>query len=104
MRFGMPVSEAMQRHTYREYQMLMQWLEMEFDRPDRIDYYLMQIAAEVRRGNVKKPNSVKMEKFHLKFTHQRRRPKTQEEIDRITVASQARWMSAVGMTAVPKES
>jgi len=34
----------------------------------RENYYLAQIAAEVRRTNSRKPQSVKVEDFVLKFT------------------------------------
>jgi len=35
--------------------------------PSRLDYYLMMVAAEVRRGYVKNPERVKLADFLLRF-------------------------------------
>lgn len=57
----------MQRLSYREYELWRIWLAEEWDNPSLTDYYLMQIACEVRRSFVKHPNQVKMKEFLLGF-------------------------------------
>jgi hypothetical protein len=47
----------------------MEYLEWEINAFDKTCYYLAQIAAEVRRPNVKKGVFVKVEDFIMKFTH-----------------------------------
>lgn len=64
---GMTVQECIDKHTYREYQMWMAYFEDEWKEPTLSDYYLMQIAQEVRRVLSKNPNAVKLEDFKIKF-------------------------------------
>lgn len=45
----------------------------------RQDYYLAQIAAEVRRSYVKRPETVKIEDLLLKFTEEERPKRSPEE-------------------------
>jgi len=63
----------------------------------REDYYLANIAAEVRRSFVKDPAKIKMESFLIKFkkgAKLKRPKKTKEEKIR---ESKAFWMSLAGM-------
>jgi hypothetical protein len=53
--------------THRQFVEWMAWLDLEKNRPDRTEHYLMEIAAEIRRGNVKRPADVKLEDFRLEF-------------------------------------
>lgn len=58
-----PVAELKQRITYTEF---LEWLEFilwDQKRVTKRDFYLAQIAAEVRRGWVKSPHSIKMKDF-----------------------------------------
>jgi len=68
----------------------------------RMDHYLAQIAAEISRTMVKKPGSVKIEQFLLKFTSKskskKKRVPTQAELERYTAASKARWAGIAGLT------
>jgi hypothetical protein len=52
--------------THREVQTRLAWLDEQFDRPDRADYYMMQIAAEIRRWKLKDPRVVKISDMLLK--------------------------------------
>jgi len=45
----------------------MEYLDIEVNSFHREDYYLAQIAAEIRRGNVKDPEKVSVEGMKLKF-------------------------------------
>lgn len=80
----------MQKTTHREYLAWMDWLNEEWERPSRSDNYLMQIAAEVRRVLSKKPNSIKLRDFLLKFKKQKPKELTLEEA---TKQSKRRWLS-----------
>lgn len=82
--------------THRQYEVVQAWLEAEWNRPSRSDYYLMQIGCEVLRGRVRKPKSVQMK--HLKLAFQvaqaPRKPLTREEA---AAAAKARWVGLMGM-------
>jgi hypothetical protein len=56
----------MRQHTERELKLWLLWLREEWNRPDRTDHYLMQIAAEIRR-NGKIPIEVTTDQFRLPF-------------------------------------
>lgn len=43
------------------------WIDDEWNRPDRADYYAMQTACEARRVLSKKPAQIKLKHFRLKF-------------------------------------
>lgn len=43
------------------------YFEQQLNTHEKLDYYLAQIAAEVRRGWVKSPKQVKSEDFLIKF-------------------------------------
>lgn len=62
-----PLDEFMESISYEEYLIRLQWIEDEFDRPNRSDHYLMLIAAEVRRVLSKNPNLIKLNDFKLNF-------------------------------------
>ena len=53
--------------THRQFVVWCAWLDIEFDRPDRSDWYAMQVAAEVRRVLAKNPGNIKTDSFKLKF-------------------------------------
>ena len=57
----------------------MVYLDEEVNGFHREDYYYAQIAAEVRRGIVKHPESVKVSQFLLKFRNEEENKQTPEE-------------------------
>jgi len=58
----------------------------------REDYYWAQVAAEIRRGNVKNPRNVKVEDFLMKFTtDEKKRPTTPK-------SSKAAWLGILGIS------
>ena len=63
----MSLDECIQKHTYRQYLAWLEWLQEEQNNPSASDYYLMSIAAEVRRSVVKQPSSVKLDDFRIQF-------------------------------------
>lgn len=79
----------------------MRWQEfnlISMNTPSRSDYYLAQIACEVRRGNVKKPAAVALDHLLIKFeekTKTKTKKPTQEEIDKRVQNSKAAWAGIV---------
>jgi len=63
-----PLHEVIGKWSHREYRLRLEWLAAQNNEPSRSDFYLMQIAAEVRRVLHKTPNSVKTDDFQLKFS------------------------------------
>ena len=57
----------MAKTTSSEFTMWMIHLDKEMNRHDKIDYYLAQIATEVRRGNVKDPKKLKLNDALIQF-------------------------------------
>jgi ribosomal protein S19E (S16A) len=45
-----------------------EWLQRDINEPSRSDWYLMGIAAEVRRVLAKNPGGIQPSQFRLKFT------------------------------------
>jgi len=64
----MSLQEVMNQTTSTEFVDWMTFFEMERSSFHREDYYLAQIAAEVRRSIVKKPQEVQVQDFLLKFS------------------------------------
>lgn len=65
----------MRMHTQRDLLVWIIWMDKQLNDPDRTAYYLMQIAAEIRRANVKNPAKVKIEDMRLKFDLFKKRKK-----------------------------
>jgi len=59
------VGELKARVTYTEFLEWLEFLRWDEDRQTKIDVYLAQIAAEVRRGHVMEPKKVKVQDFLL---------------------------------------
>lgn len=78
--------------THRQYLAWLAWDREQMNYPDLTQMYLMQIAAEIRRGNVKSPRSVQIEHMRLKFKAER--DKKQPSTPKL---SKAAWCAAVGI-------
>jgi hypothetical protein len=83
--------------THRELLTWVAWLDADWERPSRTDHYLMAIAAEVRRGHVKKPNSVKPEHFKLKFARRGAAPSARDR----DASSRAGWFGMMSAARGP---
>lgn len=83
----MSLEECISKHTYRQYIAWLEWLDRQWDIPTRIEFYLMQIAMEVRRVLSKFPNKIKLLDFMLKRgdgkNEDASQPKDAEEATRI---------------------
>lgn len=63
----------MERTTSTEFVDWMRFLHLEMNSKRKEDYYLAQIAAEVRRSLVKKPQEVQVQDFLLNFVNDKGR-------------------------------
>lgn len=80
--------ELRQRITFNEFLGWLDYLSQEEERLTKEDLYFAQIAAEVRRANVKNPRSVKIDHFLVKRSSESvPAPKSSKSI----------WLSAVGL-------
>jgi hypothetical protein len=93
----MSLRECMEKHTEREMKITLAWLEMQWDHPNRTDWYLMQIAAEVRKGLVKRPNNVKTENLKIKFKFDRKCPAPATTPEQQMMISKQCWLGAAGL-------
>jgi hypothetical protein len=81
--FQLPLSEVLGWRgplTYRQFLVLLAWIEIQYDRPSRTDYYLMAQTMEIRSvaGMFSKRRSVRMRDFVLDFGT-RAKPKLSEQ-------------------------
>lgn len=61
------IRQCMKDVTHREY---LEWVDIfdeEWNEPDRHDYYQMQTALNVARGNAKNPRSLNLQQFKIPF-------------------------------------
>lgn len=81
--------------THRQFAAWQAWLAEQWNVPSRTDNYLISIAAEIRRGNVKDPARVKFEHLKLKFTlkGEGEKPITREQA---AAWAKARWVGMLG--------
>lgn len=83
--------------THRQFRVWQLWRLEERNYPSRSDYYLMQIAAEVRRPNVKNPRKVSSDHFRLRFSSRVvKKTVSKEEMKSKIAASKAAWIGVLG--------
>lgn len=101
-RLGMSVQRCQRETTSTEFLDWQEYLQKDLDSPARSDYYLAQVAAEVRRMNCAKPRAVKLDDFLLKFQKQHLRNKltTKKQREKALAANKAVWMA---ITKHPKQ-
>ena len=90
---GCTVLELMSKITHREYLLRCALLSLEEEIPIRLEWYLMQVAREVRLvlASTEVRNQTPLSSFKLKTETKPKRPKKQEPID-----NRALWLKAVG--------
>lgn len=91
----MPVQELQQKTTSMEFVMWMEYLDREESQHDKMDYYLAQIAAEVRRSYVEKPKKVRIQDLMLKF--EQPSPKKEMDLDSMTRSHKQFWFASLGL-------
>ena len=87
--------------THRQFAVWQTWLNQQWNVKDKVTYYLMQIAAEARRGVVRHPNKVKVDDLFIPFTTQRdARSKPKLTREQAAQQAQKRWMGFFGAANV----
>jgi hypothetical protein len=71
---GLPVVEAMERVTHREYRLRVLWNQHQWNKPNLTEYYLMQIAQHLARLPGAKKLS-ELGKFKLPFKYEKVNPR-----------------------------
>lgn len=89
--------EVMRVHTLRQLRAWLAWLRMEFENPDRGDYYLMQLTQQVIAGNLK--GSKKTAPSIHKLILQRKKSGPKLTVEEATTRAKEVW----GMR-IPKSS
>jgi hypothetical protein len=81
----------MAKVTPRLHHAYLAWIEMQWDRPSRTDYYVMQNTLEVVRSNqrVRNPNSVKMKHMLIPFNPEPKQRRKKKERLRTELAKGA---------------
>ncbi len=84
----------MSSHTNREYEAWQVHLDDLEKEPSLHDWYLMQIAQEVCRVLSKRPNSIRLQQFKLKFE---KKKKTLQTVEKVAAISKSRWFGFLGI-------
>lgn len=79
-----------------EYEIWMEWLELEWNRPSRTDHYIMQATQEIVRNRAKYPAQVKLDPFKMSFVVMASNSdNTMSEEDQLAMTKVA-WCGVVG--------
>ena len=90
----------MQETTSSQFVEWMEYLDQQMKTHQKMDYYLAQIAMEVRRTIMKHPGRTKIKEFLLKFTSQGvspSPPKTEDELEQRMNKSKSFWRALIGL-------
>lgn len=93
----MTVQECQQKMTSSEFIMWCEYLRGDYENNifHRLDYYLAQVACEVRRSFVKNPKSIKMQDFVIEFAKKKPKKKIKKSFD--IEKSKAFWFGGLGL-------
>lgn len=76
---GMSLDRVKMETSVSQFVLWMQYLDWEINAFDKTCYYLAQIAAEVRRPNMPKGKTIKLEDFIIKFSGKKSAEKPLED-------------------------
>ena len=79
------------------------FLEEEWERPSREDFYAAQIALECARNWAKHPGRLKLEHYLLKFVTPKEKQEASMSMKQKTTASKAKWFVATGVDSKIEE-
>ena len=86
--------------THRQFLAWQAWLEDEWNRPSRTDYYLMRVAQRVHQTMVKNKAGVTVKDQRVEFDVGRPRAKpkkkSEAEVKRIAAEQRVKWLGIVG--------
>jgi len=77
--------------------MWIEFLNKEEKNHSKQEYYLAQIAAEVRRGNAKNPRRVRVEDFLLEFKEQIVNQEKEVDVETLVESHKRFWLTSLGL-------
>lgn len=87
-RLGMTLTDCLNKVTYREYLTWVEYFFNELNNPDRHDYYMMQVAAEVHRGYLRDQRfPVDVDKFKITLIKKGEKQKVKHTPEQIEMKS-----------------
>ena len=93
----MTLNECLTKISYREYLIWRHWLNKQWSVPSRTDYYLMQIAREIKRVLSANPDNISTLDFKIAFSDEDEDQKPPPQDPKITAMHAKKlWMSRVG--------
>lgn len=92
-KLGLTLEECLSKVSYVEYRMWMVRRQQEFDEPSRTDYYLMNIAYEIRYVLRKRIPGSSLKDFLLRFSKKPLAKQTPKDIETATALAKSRWRS-----------
>lgn len=94
------VEELREAITYSEFLEWQEFFRLEALKNLKADWYLAQIAAEVRRGIVKDPEKVRVKDFILRYAtpEEASESRTEDLKTHRTMLSKSAWLSAINKT------
>jgi hypothetical protein len=99
-----PLDSIMSRITHREYLTRLAWIDSRWEEPpSRIEWYLMQIAAEVKKLFRKKTQGVTPESMVIRFIRKLIKPKSDLDGSAKTETLEDRWGPLVGKKVARSE-
>ena len=100
----MPLSEYLRTHSHRSHKTLIAWLDAQWNMPARNDYYLMQIAHEIKQVLNTKHSEYKPGYSRIEFIPTNAEavdvPMSEEDLKYRTELSKGAWIAAVGNEVV----
>lgn len=93
----MSLKQLFREMSHREYLMWIMFLGEELDNPNKTEQYLMQIALEIRSGEVKNPRKLKLSDFKLVYDNKKDMPESKLTKQQRTAISKATWRSRLGI-------
>ena len=97
---GLSLQRCKRETTSTEFVKWQEYFRRDLNIARREDYYWAQCAAEMRRTIAKSPLAVRTDSFLIKFETKdlkKKRPPTQEEIDKHMALSKAKWACIANM-------
>ena len=101
----MSLTECQEKHTHRQYLAWLEFLEEEWNRPTKLEHYLMQIAlqvASVLNAFSKKPKQLKLSQFKIEFKSSKTEPKTELTAEEFSKRALAVHLAQFGYSTKPK--
>jgi hypothetical protein len=99
-RLRLPVQRCMAETSASDFRDWQVYQEQQLNTHDKLDYYLSAIIAEIRRGWVKNPKSIKDDGFLIEFTRKTDKseaPATEDEKQKYLAESKAFFAALLKM-------